>query len=64
MGNFNLDARAPNDVSSHSVLRADLGAGRTLLVISGIARPEWGLDTDKTQRPECLLRLRAAGHPP
>jgi hypothetical protein len=58
MGNFNLDANAANDVAGHSVLRADLGAGRTLLVISGVARPEWGLDTDETQRPECLLRLR------
>jgi hypothetical protein len=60
MGNFNLDVNTPHeqDVASPSVLRADLGAGRTLLVISGVARPEWGLDTDQTQRPECLVRLR------
>ncbi len=54
-----LDAMNSEHVGSHSVLDADLGVeGRHLLVISGIARPEWEIDSGEAVSQECRLRLR------
>lgn len=49
----------PEQVVGHAVLRADLGVGgRHLVVISGIARPEWVIDDDSAHRETCRLKLR------
>ncbi|WP_405766605.1 hypothetical protein OHU34_14005 [Streptomyces sp. NBC_00080] len=54
-----LDVLQPAHVAGHAVLQADLGVGgRHLVVISGIARPEWGLKDDNTHREVCRLQLR------
>jgi hypothetical protein len=60
MTNFSLDAvNVGRDVASHSVLRADLGDGRTLVVISGIAMPEFAVNDDEhNDRQVCQLNLR------
>jgi hypothetical protein len=55
---LDLDASNPQHVSGHSVLRADLGGSRTLVVISGIALPERVVNQDTTLRETCRLRLR------
>ncbi len=47
MTNVNLDAsNVGGDVASHSVLRADLGDGRSLIIISRIAMPEFAVNDD------------------
>jgi hypothetical protein len=55
-----LDVMNPANVAGHAVLRADLAVGgRQLVVISGIARPEWKVDDDdEAKRQECRLLLR------
>ncbi|MFM9707849.1 hypothetical protein [Streptomyces galilaeus] len=54
-----LDTRNGQHVVGHSVLKADLGVGgRSLIVISGIALPEWRIDSDETHRLDCRLMLR------
>lgn len=55
-----LDVMNPAHVGGHSVIRADLAVGgRQLVVLSGIARPEWKVDDDgDAQRRECRLLLR------
>ena len=58
MANLNLDASIPEQVASASQLRADLGGGRSLIVLSGVARPEFGIDDDTTHREPCKVRLR------
>lgn len=60
MTNLNLDARkVGQDVSCHSVVRADLGEGRSLVVISGIAVPAFTVNDDEhTNRQTCRLNLR------
>ncbi|KQY62429.1 hypothetical protein [Nocardioides sp. Root140] len=58
MANLNLDAGVPGQVASASSLRADLGEGRSLLVVSGVARPEFGIDDDQVHREVCRVRLR------
>ena len=45
-------------VASHQVLRADLGAnGRTLVVLSGIACPEFNGDGDVARKATCRVLL-------
>jgi len=60
MTNFELDAhKLGEDVASHTALRADLGEGRSVVVISGIALPEFTVnDDDQTNRQLCRLNLR------
>jgi len=55
-----LDVHNPAHVAGHSVLRADLGVGgRTLVVLSGTARPEFQVNDDGTvHRDTCRLQLR------
>jgi hypothetical protein len=54
-----LDVANPAHVSSHQVLEADLGVGgRSLIVASGIARPEWSLDSDEVHRDSWTVHLR------
>ncbi|GAA3049825.1 hypothetical protein GCM10010464_12580 [Pseudonocardia yunnanensis] len=56
---MDLDVSQPAHVVGHSVLRADLGVGgRHIVVLSGIARPEWKIDDDSAHREVCRLRLR------
>jgi hypothetical protein len=55
---LDLDAHKAEDVAGHAVLRADLGGGRTLVVISGIARPERDVNQDTFIQETCRLRLR------
>ncbi|GAT01221.1 hypothetical protein [Mycolicibacterium fortuitum] len=56
---MDLDRLHPGDVSGHKTIRADLGAfGRELVVISGIACPDWGIDDDHVHREKCVLHLR------
>ena len=58
---MDLDAHNPAHVAHHAVIDADLGVGgRRLVVISGIARPEWTIDSDETHRDECRLKLHVA----
>jgi hypothetical protein len=54
---LDLDVNRSEDVTGHSVLRADIGGGRTLVVISGIARPERVVNQDTAIRETCRLRL-------
>jgi len=54
-----LDVLNPAHVSSHQVLEADLGVGgRSLIVASGIARPEWKIDSDEVHRGTWTVHLR------
>ncbi|TXI56445.1 hypothetical protein [Mycolicibacterium mageritense] len=54
-----LDRFHDGDVSGHHTIRADLGAfGRQMVVISGIACPDWGINDDHVHREKCVLRLR------
>ena len=56
---MDLDARNVEQVAGHSVTDADLGImGRRLLVISGIAMPEWTINSDEIHRGECRVLLR------
>ena len=53
-----LDARDPNQVSSATVLDADLGVdNRHLLVLSGIAISGWEIDSDETALRGLRVRL-------
>lgn len=53
-----LDVRNPAQVSSPTVLDADLGSdNRRLLVISGIAIYDWEIDTDQTALGEARVLL-------
>lgn len=55
---MDLDVNNADQVVSHSVVRADLGRdGRSMVVISGIARPEWHIDTDQTTVAACRVLL-------
>jgi hypothetical protein len=57
-GVMDLDVNNPDHVISHSVVRADLGqGGRSIVVISGIARPEWHIDTDELTNASCRVLL-------
>jgi len=50
------------EVAGHSVLRADLGAdGRTMVVMSGIAVPEFEIDDDQLHREACRVHLAEPG---
>ncbi|WP_433788677.1 hypothetical protein [Actinoplanes sp. CA-252034] len=50
---------AAKQVANHAVLDADLGVGgRHLIVISGIAIPDWKINDDQVHSEECRLRLR------
>ena len=56
---LDLDAANPSHVAGHSVLDVDLGVGgRRLVVISGIALPDWRIDSDELHRAESRLNLR------
>lgn len=56
---MDLDVRNGAQVSSFAAVRADLGHdGRGLVVLSGIARPEWRIDTDEIVRTSCRILLR------
>jgi len=53
-----LDVTDPAQVASHQVLEADLGiGGRRLVVASGIARPEWKIDSDEVHRGDWTVHL-------
>jgi hypothetical protein len=59
---ISLDALQPDQVTGHTVLKADLGVGgRELWVISGFAMPGWKIDSDSTHRDVCRVRLRVPG---
>jgi hypothetical protein len=52
----------PAEVVGHSVLRADLGVdGRTIVVMSGIAVPEFEVDNDQTIAGACRVHLGEPG---
>lgn len=54
-----LDVHIAGQVASHSVVRADLGHdGRSIVVVSGIALPEWRVDTDEITRTSARVLLR------
>jgi len=54
-----LDVVNASQVSSHQVLEADLGVGgRSLIVASGIACPEWKIDSDEMHRGSWTVHLR------
>jgi len=56
---MDLDVHNSSQVGNHDVIDVDLGVGgRRLVVISGIACPEWRIDDDEVHREECRLRLR------
>ena len=57
---INLDANNPNQVSSARVIQADLGeANRKMLILSGIAIPQWIVnDDDNTYREIATVNLR------
>ncbi len=49
----------PNHVAGHKVIRADLGVlGRAMVIISGIARPEWRINDDHIHHTPCVLHLQ------
>jgi hypothetical protein len=53
-----LDVRDSAQVSSYATVRADVGHdGHGLVVLSGIARPEWRIDTDEVVRTTCRVLL-------
>jgi hypothetical protein len=50
------------EVAGHSVLRADLGAdGRRMVVMSGIAVPEFEINDDQVHREACRVHLAEPG---
>lgn len=57
---MDLDVMDPTQVVGHKVIKADLGAeGRSMMIISGIACPEWRInDDDHTYQQTCRVRLR------
>ena len=57
---INLDANNPNQVSSARVIEADIGeANRKMLVLSGIAIPDWTVNDDgNTYRETATVNLR------
>ncbi|GAA3228507.1 hypothetical protein GCM10017691_19710 [Pseudonocardia petroleophila] len=56
---MDLDVNIAGQVTSHSVVRADLGHdGRSIVVVSGIALPEWRVDTDEMTRTSARVLLR------
>jgi len=60
MTSFFLDARnVGRDVATHSVVRAELGEGLSIVVISGIALPDFSVNDDEhTNQQLCHLNLR------
>lgn len=52
----------PAEVAGHAVLRTELGGdGRTLVVMSGIAIPEFEIDDDQTNHQMCRVHLGEPG---
>jgi len=58
MGPVELDVLVPGQVESRSSLVADLGGGRSLIVLSGIACPEYNAVDDETRDATWRIRLR------
>lgn len=56
---MDLDRLRKGDVTSHRRIDADLGVlGRQLVVISGIACPNWKINDDHRHEDKCVLHLR------
>ncbi|MCA2272545.1 hypothetical protein JF780_07095 [Mycobacterium intracellulare] len=56
---MDLDRLRDGDVTSHRRIDADLGVlGRHLVVISGIACPNWKINDDNRHADKCVLHLR------
>lgn len=57
MSGVELDVRTPGQIESQSSLTADLGEGRSLVVLSGIACPEYNAVDDETREATWKVRL-------
>lgn len=51
----------PSEVVGAAVVRAELGDGRTMVVLSGIARPEFEINDDHVHQESCRVHLGEPG---